>query len=548
MSERKKIDRLFQENFRDFEVTPDEKVWQNIEAELKEKKKRRVIPIWWKLAGVAAVLILGLLIFNRFSNSGHATQNEVVNTENNGSGNENNNGGKTTGNQNNNENTNGAPNTESQLVNKDQDVVNPNTDNQDNANQNGSNLNQNASHTNKLMPNAVNNAVAVSPSAGNPNQKLHEREINTNPNPKGQNQFGLKKPTLKKSAGDAFAATPVRKESGDANPEKPLGNAPNQGVADNGDKKTNQALLPDNGLNESNTRQTNQINNTNDKLEVQSPQAGIAANNAEVKKDSAAVATAEPNALEELLNEKENNVTSREQKINRWQITSSVAPIYFSSVSQGSPLDSRFEGNRKSYTPSLSFGVGAKYAVNKKFAIKSGVNAVNLEYNTTDVVFFQTENARMIENVKPNLAGSFVQVENEPGNNAVTTLGRTRNQYKGEVNQKIGYVEVPVEMSYQLVDKKFGMEVIGGLSTLILNKNEISLLSPGLNMNIGEADNLNTVHFSTNVGMGFRYNFLKSFQANVEPMFKYQINTFSNDSGNFKPFLFGIYTGVSYKF
>ena len=147
------------------------------------------------------------------------------------------------------------------------------------------------------------------------------------------------------------------------------------------------------------------------------------------------------------------------------------------------------------------------------------------------------------------MAGSFVQVENEPENNAVATLGRSaRSQYKGELNQKIGYVEVPVEMTYQLVDRKFGMEVIGGLSTLFLNRNEISLQSSGMNMNIGEASNLNTVHFSTNVGMGFRYNFLKSFQANVEPMFKYQINTFSDGAGNFKPFLFGLYTGVSYKF
>jgi hypothetical protein len=531
MSERKKIDRLFQENFRDFEVTPDEKVWQNIEAELKEKKKRRVIPIWWKLAGVAAVLVFGLLVFNRFSDSGDTTGNAVVNTDN---GNGNSNDGQ------NNSGNNGqdGASQNGQPLNSGSDVSTP-----DGVNQNGS-----PSGTNKLVVPNASNAVAVSPASGDQQTKLHEREINTNPNPKGRNRFGLKKPTLKKSAGDAFATAPVRKESGHTNPEKSLVSAPNQGIANNVDKKTNQGLLPASGLNESNTRQTNQNNNTNDKLEVQTPQAGIAANNAEVKKDSAAVATVEPNALEELLNEKENNVTSREQKINRWQITSNVAPIYFSSVSQGSPLDSRFEGNRKSYAPSLSFGVGAKYAVNKKFAIKSGVNAVNLEYNTTDVVFFQTENARMLENVKPNLAGSFVQVENEPGNNAVTTLGRTRNQYKGEVNQKIGYVEVPVEMSYQLIDKKFGMEVIGGLSTLILNKNEVSLLSPGLNMNIGEADNLNTVHFSTNVGMGFRYSFMKSFQANLEPMFKYQINTFSNDSGNFKPFLFGIYTGVSYKF
>src|SRR5690606_10427936 len=266
------------------------------------------------------------------------------------------------------------------------------------------------------------------------------------------------------------------------------------------------------------------------------------------KKDSTAIATVAPNALEELLTEKENNVTAKEQKINRWQITSNVAPIYFSSVSNSSPLDSRFESNKKNYTASLSYGVGAKYALNKKWSIKSGVNAVALEYNTSGVVFFQTDNARRIENVTPNMAGAFIQVDNKPQDNAVTTLARARNQFGGNVNQKIGYVEVPVEMAYKILDKKFGMEVIGGVSTLFLNQNEVSIVSPGLEMTIGEANNLNSVHFSTNIGVGFKYSFLKSFQANAEPMLKYQINTFSNDAGNFKPFFLGLYTGISYRF
>src|SRR5690606_532034 len=57
----KKIDRLFQEKFKDFEATPREEVWQNIEAKLKKKKKRRVVPIWFRLSGAAAVLLIGLL-------------------------------------------------------------------------------------------------------------------------------------------------------------------------------------------------------------------------------------------------------------------------------------------------------------------------------------------------------------------------------------------------------------------------------------------------------------------------------------------------------
>ena len=64
MSERKKIDQLFQEKFQDFEVTPPEMVWTNIEEKLKEKKKRRVIPFWWWTSGVAALFVVGIFIWN----------------------------------------------------------------------------------------------------------------------------------------------------------------------------------------------------------------------------------------------------------------------------------------------------------------------------------------------------------------------------------------------------------------------------------------------------------------------------------------------------
>jgi hypothetical protein len=103
-------------------------------------------------------------------------------------------------------------------------------------------------------------------------------------------------------------------------------------------------------------------------------------------------------------------------------------------------------------------------------------------------------------------------------------------------------------MSYQLVDKKFGLQIISGFRSLILNQNSVAVQSNGQVITIGEATNLNDIHFSGNVGFGVRYRFLKSFNANLNPMFKYQFNTFSNDSGNFKPYLFGLYTGISYTF
>ena len=58
MNEHKNIERLFQEKFKDFEAIPHENVWDNIQVELNKKEKRRIIPFWWKLSGIAAALLM----------------------------------------------------------------------------------------------------------------------------------------------------------------------------------------------------------------------------------------------------------------------------------------------------------------------------------------------------------------------------------------------------------------------------------------------------------------------------------------------------------
>ena len=112
----------------------------------------------------------------------------------------------------------------------------------------------------------------------------------------------------------------------------------------------------------------------------------------------------------------------------------------------------------------------------------------------------------------------------------------------------MGFIEMPFELSYTLLNRKLGVEVLGGFSTLFLNKNEIFLRTDGLNTKIGTANNLNDIHFSTNLGIGIQYKLFKNFDARLEPTFKYQLNTFSNGSNEFRPYIFGVYSGVSYRF
>ena len=119
--------------------------------------------------------------------------------------------------------------------------------------------------------------------------------------------------------------------------------------------------------------------------------------------------------------------------------------------------------------------------------------------------------------------------------------------FLGELNQQLGFIEVPVELEYALINKRFGVNLIGGASTLFLEDNSIAVVNNGNRNEIGEATNVNNVSFSTNLGLGVNYKITSSLQFNVEPTFKYQINTFSNSS-NFNPYYLGVYSGFSFKF
>ncbi|WP_438965046.1 hypothetical protein [Flavobacterium sp.] len=270
--------------------------------------------------------------------------------------------------------------------------------------------------------------------------------------------------------------------------------------------------------------------------------------------DSTLVATIskEVSELEELLKEKEVGLNADEkEKRNRWGVMSNVAPVYFNSLTNGSPLGNQFAENTKTFKPSVSYGVGVGYAITDKLNVRAGVNNLNFEYNTNDVFYSSTLNA--VANDNTNLSRNangqgIVFIDKSKVTSLSTDVENVVINTKGILNQQINFIEMPVELSYKLIDNKFSVDVIGGFSSLFLNQNSVSLISNGMTMEIGEASNLNNVHFSGNLGLGIKYNFLKSFEASFNPMIKHQINTYKNNSGNFNPYFIGLYSGLIYKF
>lgn len=549
MNDKKNIDRLFQEKFKDFEVTPPEFVWENIEEKLREKKKRRVIPLWIKLSGVAAVLVIGSVLSVPYFSGIDTNETPVVIEK----------GG-----------TKHITPTDRPIPNNGTIIVDTTIIN----GQNSAVASENTGDENNDKDNAAKGISVPSKESGHAAKHGASYNKGEAVAHDGSSTSGTKKqghvngknrgkksrhlvtvPDTEAVAQRASSGNDRKDGSTSGNPE----NATSQEIPGNTDKavaETNDTKAQKPGLQDSSVPNSTGQENGIVKKDVPVEEAI-----AETPVDTASVLKPE-SELDKLWREKTEGKKDDEKAVaeqsnkGKWNVKPQVAPLFFNSMSEGSPIDGQFAGNSKSFDNDLSYGVGVNYAVTDRLSIRSGINTVNMSYATNDV-YFRASLSGETNNVSARartanivVTNSQTQPTNIPGNiDGFEALSANGQSFDGSMIQTTGYIEVPVEMSYAILNRKFGIDVIGGVSTLFLNENNVSVVSDqGYSAEVGEAQNLNSVHFSTNIGLGFKYRFWKSFQANFEPTFKYQVNTYSRDAGNFKPYFIGLYSGISFSF
>ncbi|WP_067029768.1 outer membrane beta-barrel protein [Allomuricauda sp. CP2A] len=498
---KKNLEQLFKEAFEGFQEVPDDKVWDSIEASLdKKKQKKRLVPLWWRLGGVAAVLAVLFYIINPFENA--QQQNEIIVTDT--------------------ETHVVDPSIQENQTEKGREEMDPSS-----INNNADGLVETSSKTEEGE-----NQDAQGPM--NPNQSLTSRqqvaETDLVEKNRTKTQDDLSPIQNTKEAAALAMSDKTVEEENLANP-----------VSDN-DKAIAQDLSQNSEL---------QKQSVEDRQEQQKEEA-VAINEEredEIEKKSIFDAIKEQEAEE---------VVADNTSSGKWSVGPSVAPVYTSASGKGSPIHSDFASNSKSGNLNLSYGLSVAYEIGKKLKIRSGVHRVNYGYDTNDVLF--SSSSRIASNDKlDNINYSqksetlVVQSKNSLPNNIPTDafLELSSNEIPvldGKMVQQLGYIEVPVELNYAILDRKFGVDLIGGVSSLFLVDNSVLVESEGLVTEVGEATNANDVNFSANFGMGLNYDFSPKVQLSVEPVFKYQMNTFSKTAGEFQPFSIGIYSGVSFKF
>lgn len=421
MNERKNIDRLYQEKFKDFEATPNEVVWRSISAKLREKEQKKpfVSPLWSRMAGIAAVLAIILLIGDWIFPS--QTRSSIANEE---------------------------------------------------VNENFGDSNFIIAETNEVIP-------------------IEETTV--------------KKPVLNVV-------------------------------------KTKNSTPP------STTEQESSLLSSTLKRKKISPSRNHLASTSLVVIPNEESSQKKKSLFEEIA-EQEQKITSTSSR-GSFEVKTHAAPIYYGNFGKGNFLDPQFNNNSSEGELTYSYGINIAYTISEKIKIRSGVNKVNMSYNTSDIAYQAMAGPVDISSV----AYTQTEVQMSDGSarsslskQPVANSRSVGNVNSGLLNQKMGFIEVPVELEYNLIDKKFELNIIGGASTLFLDENRVSLNSGNVSA-IGKAKNLNEISFSTNIGLGLDYNLSEKFKLNFEPMLKYQLNTFSSPSSENQPYYLGIYSGFSFKF
>ena len=349
MKDRKNLERLFQEHFKDFDENPSEIVWKNIEKKLNEKeKKRRIIPLWWKLSGVAALLVFGTLSIQYIMNSSvDEVKNEIVLDKN---------------------------NSKSSEINTASPIEKP------------------------TIQEEVKNQIVTSSEVNNIEKDKNKIVVSTN---------------------NIDYKSTIQNTKNNSKKQKskfPHSNSMNLMVEKN--------ALTNNS--ESNDGENVRLNSQSNDIKKQFVLTEYPLEQIKNTLDSTAISAitekkVETNALEELLKEKEQK-PKIEPKLNRWQVSTAVAPVYLGSSSNGSPIDSEFANNPKKYNNTVSYGVGINYDVNSKFSVRTGISNLSFSYNTTDISFYPDINTKNLSTLNYSSQGATINVQDITATNGIQTM------------------------------------------------------------------------------------------------------------------------------
>jgi len=258
---------------------------------------------------------------------------------------------------------------------------------------------------------------------------------------------------------------------------------------------------------------------------------------------------------------------------NKWGVGTQVSPLYSYrnlGIEESSTMaPSNYYDQIESGMISYAGGVHVNYKPAKRLTLQSGIYYSKLGLSVDHDYF--------IDNMaSPASADALAMKSNQISNSSgeiffgngeeidyVTNYDERRDQasvttyinelnvmyYEGEIIQHFEYLEVPMVLRYRLIDKKLGFNLLGGLSTNFLIGSNAYFRENDSKEKIGKTTNIKQINYSSIVGISFDYAITRRLNINLEPTFRYYLNSINDQSAiKSHPYSLGLFTGLIYYF
>lgn len=267
---------------------------------------------------------------------------------------------------------------------------------------------------------------------------------------------------------------------------------------------------------------------------------------------------------------------SKRQNESRWKLGMMVSPGYSSQVASHSQI----YASEMTYSASNGYadvtgGISVQLRTGNRWSIESGVyydqNGQKSQHSLQMIGMFD-KNSGSFANANHEYYSNNINVQNGSvvmnsiagiiafdktpvgteisGGIETSALSAPQTLISsGDFSQVFDFVEIPFYLRYKLINSRFGVEMVGGLNAAMLVSNNAYIDNEYGLQNIGKTRDISPFNISGTLGFGLDYQLGKHFSLAAEPRFNYFLSSISNNPDvNFRPYRFGIYTGVYYGF
>ena len=266
--------------------------------------------------------------------------------------------------------------------------------------------------------------------------------------------------------------------------------------------------------------------------------------------------------------------TDVEKAGKKWQIGGGLSPqLSYRDVTSATDYQQMIVNSSETAKLTYAGGLNVSYRPSRRLSVEAGIYYNKMGLNIGDFNTFASNLFGWDEIASEEKSGgNLVSISNSIGTIVTESNDRFVNNYSTvntvadyhllspeeltlndeEVtgfSQVFEYLEIPFNLKYKILDRDFDIQLIGGMSTNLLMNNSVSARTADGVAKIGEVDNVRSVNYSGNAGIGFIYNLTRNLNISIEPRFRYYVNSINlSYLPSTRPYTFGVLTGVNYIF